>query len=453
MGSHEGHAVQLPQIAHQGPGQGGALLGIGAPGELIQGHEEELSPALPEQLIQQVDLPAEGGQAAGAGAAVGQDQRHPVKQGQGGGLGKHEEAALAQEQGEHGGAQGDGLAAHVGAGNDRAAGAQLQLQGGELLPARAQLLRHLGVNHAPERDGLVGAEGRADAMEAQGQLGLGHDEIQVAKGLHIGQEFRFPDHELFGEHLPHRQLQLVLFHRQHTALLQQGAAPVLLGHADSLLQLGLFRPQGGEIVVVGVDDGEGGQPPALGIHQLQSVGQGGKYNARHGGHLVIGLGELFQGDQEVLELKELHQIEGGAGLPVEGAADVVEQGQAAGHTPQSRRRILALGGIQPGGLASAFLSCLGDGAAGGPQLHGQGHVVQLLLQLGLLSGAVPPGGASGLLAKGRQGAQALQHPLKSRILPQFMGQFHAQSSFTFTTGRSMISRRAATNLSGSKCQP
>ena len=290
-------------------------------------------------------------------------------------------------------------------------------------------------------------------MVTQGQLALGHDQIQVVQGLHVGQEFRLPRHEPAREHAPHLQLQLILLYGQHPALLQQGAALVLLGHADGLLQLGLLHPQGGQVVVVGIDDGEGGQPPPLRVHQCHGLRQGREGYARQRRHFGVGVGDLLHGDQEVLDLEELHQVEGGTGLPVEGAADVVKQGQAAGHAPQGRRRVLEVGGVHAGSLAAAALRRLGGGAAGGPQLHGQGHVVQLLLQSGLLAGAVPPGGAGGLLAEGRQGTQALQHPLESRVLPQFMGQFHAQSSFTFTTGRSMTSRRARTNLSGSKCQP
>ena len=186
VGGHEGHTVQGAQIPHQRSGQGRALLGVGAPGELVHGHEEKAVPGLAQQGVQQVDLLAEGGQAAGPRAAVGQNEVHPVEQGQGGGLGEYEEAALAQKQGEHGGAQGHRLAAHVGSGDDGASGAQFQIQRGELLPPLRQILRHLGVNDFTQGDGFIGAEGGADTVVTQGQLALGHDQIQVAQGLHVG---------------------------------------------------------------------------------------------------------------------------------------------------------------------------------------------------------------------------------------------------------------------------
>ena len=101
VGGHQGHAVQGAQVLHQGPGQGGALLGIGAPGELVQGQEEPLSPGALEQPVQQVDLPPEGREASGAGAGVRQDQGHLVEQGQPGGGRENEKAALAQQQAQH----------------------------------------------------------------------------------------------------------------------------------------------------------------------------------------------------------------------------------------------------------------------------------------------------------------------------------------------------------------
>ena len=53
-------------------------------------------------------------------------------------------------------------------------------------PPLRQILRHLGVNDFTQGDGFIGAEGGADTVVTQGQLALGHDQIQVAQGLHVG---------------------------------------------------------------------------------------------------------------------------------------------------------------------------------------------------------------------------------------------------------------------------
>ena len=175
VGGHQSHAVQRAEIAHQRPGQSGPLLGIGTPGELVQRQEEALSTGALEQPVQQMDFPSEGGKPPGAGAGVRQDQSHLVEQGEGGGLGKDEESALTQQQAQHGGAQGDGFAAHIGPGDDGASCGKIQIQPGKVLPPLHEFLGHLGMAQALEGEGGSAGERRPDAAIAFGQFRLGQE--------------------------------------------------------------------------------------------------------------------------------------------------------------------------------------------------------------------------------------------------------------------------------------
>ena len=100
----------------------------------------------------------------------------------------------------------------------------------------------------------------------------------------------------------------------------------------------------------------------------------------------------------------------------------MEQRQLLGHSPQGGGGVLQLRWVQLRPAAAAG-QLLGTGSAGVPKLHGQRHVVQLLLQGGLLTGAVPAQVPGCRPSEGRHGAEPLQHPLQAGVLPQFQGQF------------------------------
>ena len=136
------------------------------------------------------------------------------------------------------------------------------------------------------------------------------------------------------------QLQKVLLHGEPVALVQQSRLFLPGGGTDGPLQSGLLRPQGGETGVIGLRHGEGGQPAAVRVQQIQRPVHGQKGQVLKGREFGVALGQLFQRHQEVLDLKQLHQIKGIFRVPVQGSPNVVEQGEAPGHTSEKGRRIL-----------------------------------------------------------------------------------------------------------------
>lgn len=308
-------------------------------------------------------------------------------------------------------------------------------------PRASRFFGHLGVAQAAQGDGAVPGEHGAAAAVPPGQLGLGEDQVQTSQRVHVGQKVRLIFHQFAGQVPAHQQLQLVLPHGQLPPLLQKGGLFRLRGGADGLFQPGLLLAQGAETGVVGAQHRKGGKAAAVRVHQGEGRVHGRERDPGKGGQGRVGLLHLLQRDQEMFDLKQLHQVKRVAGVPVEAAADIMEQGQAAGHAAQG-------GLLGPDGLgrvaAAGLLLRLGE-LLGVPEREGEGQIVQLVGQGGFLPGAVPPGGAGGGAAEGGQGDQPVQHPLQAGMFAQLVSQFHGYSSFTFTTGRSRTRRRAETN--------
>ena len=308
--------------------------------------------------------------------------------------GADEKARLEQQRIKGHGFHGHGLAAHIGAGDDR--GALIQRdghrnKGSSLLTEQVHQLR---VHHVLQHQLSVGDLGQYAAV-TDGKQRLLHHEVQTADGLRVGQQIVHHGGQLRAHGAAHLHLLALLLGADTGALqtqivllrvgpgAEQPLLNVLFGGAD------LLEPRRGA-----VRDIEAPAAGAVGVQDRQRRGGRVKGHVPEMGGLVDGIQQGQKAVQPLkiaLDLKQLHMVGHLAVLAAaQGVADILDLAQD-GHQA-------GIGVLQLIGMPGQRL-----------------YVIQLCFQRGTLVRGIEPQAADALQAEGRAAVERLQRVLQADL--------------------------------------
>ena len=433
VGGQQGDGLHLVEVFGHCLHDDGALVGVGAPCELIQQEQGVALLHLLQRLLELHDLRAEAGQARLDGLQVVKEHLHAVKQRHPGLLGADQKARLQKQHVQSHGFHHHGLTAHVGAGDD--GGPLLQPDGHrhEGPPLLLQQVAQLGVDHVRQLQ-LRLRDLRPHAAVAHGKQRLLDDEVQPARRVGVLQQISCQRSQRLPHAAAHLGLLAVLL---GTDTGPAGAQLLLLGiglcMVQLLLDLLLGRtdlPQLGCCIVGDVEATAAGLVRIQDLQRLRRIMEGQRLKVSGLAHL------LEQGDQTLqpleiyLDFKQLHMIRDLQRLaPAQRATDVLHLAQhQADPVVQWLQSIRRLGGLL--------------------------HVIQLRLQLLPLVGGVIAQLADLLLTEGAAPVESLQRILQADFFSLLKANIdHASSSFTLMTGTSTASRIRVINSSLSNFQP
>ena len=184
VGGKQRNGVDLIEIFCHRLDYDGALVGIGAPGELVQQKQGVSLLHLRQCLLKLHDLRAEAGKARLDGLHILKEHQHALKQRHPGCLGTHQESRLHQQYIQGYRLHGHALAAHVRTGDDRGAPVQGNGHRHKAAALLGQQIAQLGIDHVRQFQRPVG-DLRHHTAIAHGKQCLLEDEVQPSDTLGV----------------------------------------------------------------------------------------------------------------------------------------------------------------------------------------------------------------------------------------------------------------------------